>query len=204
VSAENPADDLQGLALLRQGRMQGLEPIYRRHSGKVYRYLLALGASQEAAADAMQDAFLGLAQQAQAFDPQRGTLSAYLAGIARHALLAQWRRQGREIAKEEDEGTETSSEMDASAPGPLELLESAANQRALWKAIEALPFVFREALLLVDIQERSYIEAATIAGIELNTLRTRVHRARLRLAQTLSVPSKNDPLQEGVATRPMK
>lgn len=204
MSAENPADDLQGLALLRQGRMQGLEPIYRRHSGKVYRYLLALGASQEAAADAMQEAFLGLAQQAQAFDPQRGTLGAYLAGIARHALLAQWRRQGREIAKEEDEGTETSSETDASAPGPLELLESAANQRALWKAIEALPFVFREALLLVDIQERSYIEAATIAGIELNTLRTRVHRARLRLAQTLSVPSKNDPLQEGVATRPMK
>ncbi|NCW51458.1 MAG: RNA polymerase subunit sigma, partial [Betaproteobacteria bacterium] len=95
MSAENPAEDLQGLVLLREGRMQGLEPIYRRHSGPVYRYLLALGASEESASDALHDAFLSFAQQAQAFDPQRGSLGAYLAGIARHALLAQWRRQGR-------------------------------------------------------------------------------------------------------------
>lgn len=185
MSANNPAEDLQGLDLLRQGRMQGLEPIYRRHSGPVYRYLLGLGASREAASDATQDAFLSLAQQAQAFDPQRGTLGAYLAGIARHALLAQWRRQGREMTREDKDLADGLSEDDMSEANPLELLESAVNQRALWAAIEALPFVFREAVLLVDIQERSYAEAAAIAGIELNTLRTRVHRGRLRLAQTL-------------------
>ncbi|NCZ76325.1 MAG: hypothetical protein EBX65_12810, partial [Betaproteobacteria bacterium] len=65
--------------------------------------------------------------------------------------------------------------------------------RALWRAIAMLPFVFREAVLLVDIQERSYVEAASIAGIELNTLRTRLHRARLRLAHMLQNESAIKP-----------
>jgi RNA polymerase sigma-70 factor, ECF subfamily len=46
--------------------------------------------------------------------------------------------------------------------------------------------VFREAVVLVDIQERTYTEAAQIAGVEINTLRTRLHRARKRLAQALT------------------
>jgi RNA polymerase sigma-70 factor (ECF subfamily) len=193
VSAEQPAEDLRALALLCEGRMQGLEPIYRRHSGPVYRYLLALGASEEAASDALQDAFLSLAQQPRAFNPERGSLGGYLAGIARHGLLGQWRRQGREIASEDSDGDENLQFGDALVEGPLEAFESASSQRALWAAIEALPFVFREALLLVDIQERSYAEAAIIAGVELNTLRTRLHRARLRLAQALN-PATVSPL----------
>ncbi|NDG56411.1 MAG: RNA polymerase sigma factor, partial [Betaproteobacteria bacterium] len=161
MSAENPAEDLQGLVLLREGRMQGLEPIYRRHSGPVYRYLLALGASEESASDALHDAFLSFAQQAQAFDPQRGSLGAYLAGIARHALLAQWRRQGREVSTEADADFGLGDPDAASEPGPLDRLERETSQRALWRAIAMLPFVFREAVLLVDIQERSYVEAAS-------------------------------------------
>jgi len=189
VSADQPAEDSQGLALLCEGRMQGLEPIYRRHSGPLYRYLLALGASQEAASDALQDAFMSLAQQPRAFDPQRGSLGGYLAGIARHGLLAQWRRQGREVTSEDSDGLDNIHPESVGEDGPLQTLETKASQRALWAAIEGLPFVFREALLLVDIQERSYAEAANIAGVELNTLRTRLHRARLRLAEALA-PSK--------------
>jgi len=45
----------------------------------------------------------------------------------------------------------------------------------------------REALVLVDLQERSYAEAAQVAGVELNTLRTRLHRGRARLADLLRV-----------------
>jgi RNA polymerase sigma-70 factor (ECF subfamily) len=52
--------------------------------------------------------------------------------------------------------------------------------------MRALPAPFREALVLVDMQERPYAEAAAIAGIELNTLRTRLHRARLKLAALLN------------------
>ena len=57
---------------------------------------------------------------------------------------------------------------------------------ALWDAIRALPWPFREALVLVDLQERPYEQAAAIAGIALNTLRSRLHRARARLAAELN------------------
>jgi RNA polymerase sigma-70 factor (ECF subfamily) len=185
VKVSDPEGDQRGLALLREGRMQGLEPIYRRHSAAVYRYLVVLGASREAADDAMQEAFLSLAQQPQAFDPGRGQLGAYLAGIARHALLAQWRRQGREMDTRDEELEQWHDECNQ-APSAEEQHFARHANHALWNAIGQLPFVFREALLLVDIQERSYLEAAQIAGIELNTLRTRVHRARNRLREVLN------------------
>ena len=55
----------------------------------------------------------------------------------------------------------------------------------VWRALRTLPWPFREAVVLVDLQERPYIEAAAVAGIEVNTLRTRLHRGRLRLADAL-------------------
>ena len=68
---------------------------------------------------------------------------------------------------------------------PEQLLVRAQSTRELWQALDALPFIYREPVVLVDLQERSYLDAARIAGIELNTLRTRLHRARLRLAHLL-------------------
>lgn len=187
MKVSDPDADQHALALLREGRIQGLEPIYRRHSAPVYRYLLALGASPDAAEDATQEAFVSLARQPQAFDPGRGQLGGYLAGIARHALLAAWRRRGREV-ESTAEDLEQWNEESAQAPSAEEHYFAKQGQEELWKAIGQLPFVFREALLLVDIQERNYHEAAQIAGVELNTLRTRLHRARRRLRAMLIKP----------------
>lgn len=68
---------------------------------------------------------------------------------------------------------------------PEQPLVRAQSTRELWQALDALPFIYREPVVLVDLQERSYLEAARIAGVELNTLRTRLHRARLGLAHRL-------------------
>jgi RNA polymerase sigma-70 factor (ECF subfamily) len=65
-------------------------------------------------------------------------------------------------------------------------LASAQQQDGLWVAIRRLSWPQREALVLVDLQERSYEDAATIAGVSLDVLRTRLHRARQRLADLLA------------------
>ncbi|HEV8688976.1 MAG TPA: sigma factor-like helix-turn-helix DNA-binding protein, partial [Ideonella sp.] len=78
------------------------------------------------------------------------------------------------------------------APDHEGALIGAQSLDALWAAIRTLPWPFREALVLVDLQERPYADAARIAGIELNTLRTRVHRARQRLAQALRPGPRSD------------
>jgi RNA polymerase sigma-70 factor (ECF subfamily) len=57
----------------------------------------------------------------------------------------------------------------------------------LWAAIRRLSWPQREAIVLVDLQERPYDDAAAIAGISVDVLRTRLHRARQRLADLLAV-----------------
>ncbi|MBV8501478.1 MAG: RNA polymerase sigma factor [Paucibacter sp.] len=185
MDSRSGRDDTLGLmARLRQGDAQALEPLYRNESGAVYRYALALCANPAWAADAMQEAFVALAASPETFDPLRGSLGGWLAGVARHHLLSRWREARREVQDEEaQDGAQTVAAPLADTP-ETRLIESQ-DQTAVWQAIQALPWPFREALVLVDLQERAYVEAARIAGIEINTLRSRLYRARQKLAQAL-------------------
>jgi RNA polymerase sigma-70 factor (ECF subfamily) len=163
-----------------------LGELYEREAAAVYRYALALCGNAGWAADAVQEAFVALATRPAGFDPERGALGAYLAGIARHALAAQ--RRGLRLEEPLAEGDDDHAEAGwagAHAASPEALLVRAQDHASVWAALRQLPAAFREAIVLVDLQERPYADAARIAGIELNTLRTRVHRARLKLAALL-------------------
>ena len=183
----NPARRLDDATLARRvvdGDREALAHVYRRESAAVYRYAVALCGNTTWAADATQDAFIALASRAAGFDATRGSLGAWLAGVARHALLAQWRAAHGHAPFDDDT-------PDGTVPGDPDdtaldtLLVRRQDTEALWAAIRALPWPFREALVLVDLQERPYEQAAAIAGIPVNTLRTRLHRARTRLAALL-------------------
>ena len=174
------------MARLAAGDTTALEAIYRIEAGAVYRFALALSGNAAWAADATHDAFVALADRPGGFDAARGSLAAYLAGMARHALLAQY-RQARSLVPwpaDDDEADGLAGRTDGPA-SPEALLVQEQDSHRVWDAIRALPFGFREALVLVDLQGRSYAEAAGIAGVETNTLRTRLHRGRLKLAQIL-------------------
>lgn len=172
---QRPARDADVATLVARialGERAALEQLYRREAGAVYRYALALSGNEAWAADATQDA--------------------YLAGAARHTLLALWRQaRGEPVLQDADMHADAGVDDDAQAADghdvacPEQLLVRAQSTRELWRALNALPFIYREPVVLVDLQERSYLDAARIAGIELNTLRTRLHRARLRLAHML-------------------
>jgi RNA polymerase sigma factor (sigma-70 family) len=169
------------LRALAQGDRRALEALYRQEAPAVYRYMLALAGDAASAADATQDAFVALAENPAGFDAGRGTLGAYLAGVARHALLAHWRRRGREAPLDE----EADQAVDEAACPEQRLVRQQDLER-VWAALRALPWTQREAVVLVDLQGRPYVEAARIAGCELNTLRTRVLRGRLKLADALA------------------
>ena len=174
-----------------------LESAYRQEGDAVYRYALALCGDAALAADATHEAFVALAQAPGGYNAAQGSLGAYLAGIARHALLAAWRQRDRHVAldavaADDDEDDAVAPLGGSHAPDHEATLIGEQSLDALWAAIRALPWPFREALVLVDLQEWPYADAARIAGIELNTLRTRVHRARQRLAQALRPGPRSD------------
>lgn len=177
-------DDASLAGRLSAGDRAALALAYEREAPAVYRYALGLCGNAAWAADATQDAFIALAARPATYDAARGPLGAWLAGVARHALLAHWR--GAKGFSSLDEIDEDRGAPDAAELGLDALLVRRQDSDALWAAIRALPWPFREALVLVDLQERPYEQAAAIAGIELNTLRSRLHRARARLAAQLN------------------
>jgi RNA polymerase sigma-70 factor, ECF subfamily len=177
------ADEATLLARLADGDADALALLYRRESGSVYRYALALAGDEAAALDAVQEAFAQLLRGPQAFDAARGTLGAYLAGMARHQLLSQWREARRHVPLDD---ALDSDDAAPAMPASDARLAAAQQQDSLWAAIRQLSWPQREALVLVDLQERSYGDAAAIAGVSLDVLRTRLHRARQRLTELLA------------------
>lgn len=178
-------DDAALLARVAAGDARALDLLYRREAGPVYRYALALSGNAAWAADATQEAFVVLATRPAGFDAARGSLGAWLAGVARHALAARWREGRLEEPWPEDDD----AALGADPASPETALVQLQDLSELWAALRELAAPFREALVLVDLQERTYAEAARIAGVEINTLRTRLHRARAKLAARLGAAS---------------
>ncbi|RZL38010.1 MAG: RNA polymerase sigma factor [Rubrivivax sp.] len=178
-AASSPTDDGVLLARLAAGDAQALALIYRRESGSVYRYAFSLTGDEAAALDAVQEAFAQLLRGAHGYQPGRGSLGAYLAGMARHQLLSQWRDARRHVPLDDALDTEP-------APASDERLAQAQREDGLWAAVRQLSWPQREAVVLVDLQERSYDDAAAIAGVSTDVLRTRLHRARQRLADLMA------------------
>lgn len=180
--ASAAGDEAALLARVAAGDAEALALLYRRESGSVYRYALALAGNEAAALDALQEAFAQLLSGPQSFQAGRGSLGAYLAGMARHQLLSQWRDARRHVPLDEADDSEAEP-----MPASDARLDEAQQQGRLWAAIRRLSWPQREALVLVDLQERTYEEAAAIAGVGVDVLRTRLHRARQRLADLLAV-----------------
>lgn len=208
--APNPfADhgDAQVMARIGAGDSQALVWLYRRDSARVMRYCLAIAHDEQLAADALQDTFVSLATAVvipgEGFDADKGSLVGYLLGIARHHLLAALRKSSRFVSDELPSG-ELAHELATDAHlalDPMRVEVTRQSVQALMAAVAVLPFAFREAVVLVDLQELSYDEAARIANVPLNTLRTRLHRGRNRLSLALAASPRSSSGNSEAASR---
>lgn len=175
--------DHDDLRRAREGDARAFTALYRRHSGAVFRFAWLLTGSESQANDVTQEAFVELLEGAEGFDPARGSLAAYLCGIARFRAYRVNDRRVDSVAEIE----EVSGASDAgSMPElPLDALERSRAVARLYDAIRRLPAPYREVLILVELQEMAYADAAAVAGIELGTVRSRLSRAKARLADML-------------------
>lgn len=167
----------------RNGDERAFTSLYRRHSGAVYRFAWLLTGSESLANDVTQDTFIELLEAAGGFDPARGSLAAYLCGIARFRA---YRVNDRRVDSVADiENVDAASDAGSMPELPLDALERSRAVSRLYDAIRRLPAPYREVLILVELQEMAYADAAAVAGIELGTVRSRLSRAKARLAGML-------------------
>jgi RNA polymerase sigma-70 factor, ECF subfamily len=186
----DPALDAERVRRLSQGDRSALAAIYGAHKDRVYRFALAFCASRDLAADATQETFLALAEKPGNYDPGSGALAAYLCGVVRNVS----RRLTRELTREDglDESTEDVGVWQT-APSPLNCLLRHESARLVQQALRELPAHYREALILVELQDESYASASQILAVPVGTIRSRLSRGKALLAERLAALSDAAP-----------
>ncbi len=149
--------------------------IYRSHSPVVYRFAVHLTGDPTKAAEITQDVFVWLIHNPEHFDPARGSLGAFLTGVARRILMRRWHDERRWVPLEE---ADVRADF---GPQAAALHESRADR--LRELIAALPARYREVVVLCDLEGRTYEAAAAIVECAVGTVRSRLHRARDLLAR---------------------
>jgi RNA polymerase sigma-70 factor, ECF subfamily len=188
--------DLNDSELLRSmlaGDEEALSVLYRRRQGGVYRFALQMSGSKTVAEDVTQEVFLFLMRDGHVFDPARGSVSAFLLGVARNYVLRRMRVE-QQLTPLGDDFDDDVPVLHASTDlCPLEDLTRAETIESVRRAVLSLPSKYREVVVLCELQDISYGETAEILGCAIGTVRSRLHRARaLLLAKLRSAAEAED------------
>lgn len=193
------SSDSELLQAMRTGDEEALAELYRRRQPGIFRFALQMCGAQELAEDITQEVFMVLIREAHTFDPDRGSLSAFLMGIARHHVLRRLQRERFYVPMDAAPDNNTSSsQVLVSTVGPLDEMSRTESIEAVRRAVLALPERYREVVVLCDLQEMSYLEAAEILGCAIGTVRSRLHRARALLIDKLRPAREQDAASAAV------
>lgn len=192
-----PHDEADSLLLerARAGDAQAVEALLERYQARVYRFGLKLCRDPEDAKDVLQDTLLSVARGVRDF---RGasSFSTWLYTIARSFCIKKRRRS--KFAPEDERSLETDLSAEGSqtadpAQGPDEALAGKEIEQALERAIRGLEPMYREVLLLRDVEGLTAPEVAEVLGVGVQAVKSRLHRARLsvraQVAPLLGIPT---------------
>ena len=179
--AENTDEQLLQLAL--DGNEDAFTALYRRRQAPVYRFALHMSGSPQVAEEVVQEVFIFLLQRGRDFDPERAALGAYLFGVARNYVRRAMEKSYSEAmhtTPAEDDDPALVTDFD-----PVRDIARIQTTQAVWKAVLSLPEHYREVVVLCDLQEQTYADAAQALGCALGTVRSRLHRAHDMLMKKL-------------------
>src|SRR5215472_2462501 len=180
-----PDTDEELLIRMHSGDEQAFVSLYRKRQAAIFRFALHMGGSESLAEDITQEVFLAVIRDGCGYDPARGSLSGYLYGIARKLMLRHIERGRLDVTLESDLEDTALPEM-AVEDDPLLDLTHREGIEALRRAVLALPRRYREVVVLCDLEEVDYAEAAVVLGCPIGTVRSRLHRARALLLEKLT------------------
>ena len=184
MNADPLENDNQLLRDIQNGNEQAFLTLYRKRQGALYRFALHMSGSASVAEDVTQEVFIALFRDDCRFDPERGTLSGYLFGIARKLVLRHLERGRADVALDSETDDFSLPEL-AVQDDPLADLTRRESIELVRRAVQVLPRRYREVVVLCDLEEVDYQNAAVILGCPIGTVRSRLHRARALLLEKL-------------------
>ena len=186
-----PSDDVL-MARAAAGDRDAFGALYRRRRSDVYHFALLMSGSNAVADDVTQDVFMEVIHHAARYQPDRSGVVPWLFGIARNHVLRARYRQRFAVPMEE---ADVSAPQLTVTPDPLGSMARRQHVAAVRRALMAMPVKYRETIVLCDLQEMSYADAAASLGCAIGTVRSRLHRGRAmlasRMAETRTVPMRS-------------
>ena len=184
---KNDQDD-ELLKRTAKGDEDAFTVLYRRHADVLYRFAFRMTGSSWGAEEIVQDVFMTLVREPGKFDVERGTLPAFLFGITRNKIMKYHERLPREVSlveRQEDGSGGGLTLRDSFTPAMwAEQRERLEKVRA---AVMDLPIEFRETVVLCELEEMSYDQAARMLDCPIGTIRSRLHRGRALLLAKLEM-----------------
>lgn len=199
VSSPNRAEDADLIQRIQDGAPGAFSELVHRYTPKVYSIGLGMLRNEQDARDVVQETFLNVHRRLDSF---RGdaALSSWIGRIATNNALMKLRRRRRK--------PETGLEVAAPGTDPGERRErTIADHRPqsdqvslnrelgvqIRQAVDELPDRYREVIVLADYREVSMKEIAHLLGISVSNVKTRLHRARLAVRETLASYLEDQP-----------
>lgn len=176
-------EDQSLLTAFAVGDHEAFTILYKRHSRAVFHFAFYMAGDAAQADELTQQVFVWLIHNPAAFDPTRGSLPAFLGGVARKFLRRQQRSERRWSPL--DDAIDTLHAISLSHTPSLSA-DAAIDAAQLREAIALLPIRYREVVVLCDLQEEPYAVAARILDCSIGTVRSRLHRGRNLLARKLN------------------
>jgi RNA polymerase sigma-70 factor, ECF subfamily len=179
MTTQRTDSELVGIML--GGDREAFAELYRRRHRDVYRFALHMTGAPDLAEDVTQEVFIVLMRKGNQYDELKGSVNAFLLGVARNYVLRRLRQERYFVSIDDAIGDAAAADN----AGAHETLTRTESILAMHKAVLNLPAHYREAVVLCDLQELSYADAAAVLNCPIGTLRSRLHRARGLLIEKL-------------------
>jgi RNA polymerase sigma-70 factor (ECF subfamily) len=186
ASARGPArnvaretSDADLMQAISQGDRQAMQVLFARHNVRIYRFALRFVNDEGTAEDLVSEVFLEVWRQAEKFEA-RCQVSTWLLAIARNKALSILRRKTTEEMDED-----VAEFIEDTSDNPEVVMQKRQRTEIMLDCIKQLSPAHREIIDLVYYHEKTIEEVATIIGIPLNTVKTRMFYARKRIAELM-------------------
>ena len=172
-----------------KGSLDAFNQLVLRYQDRAYHHAYALLRDPALAEDATQDSFLRAFQHITEF--RGGSFRAWILKIVTNSAFDMLRRSKRHpmqsLYPEDEDGDEVESPVWlADSTSVQEVVEQREFSKDLHRLIDEMPVVYRTVLILVDLYELDYAEAAEALKIPIGTVKSRLARARLKMSEKLS------------------
>lgn len=169
-----------------EGDRAAFGKIYFLLRDPIYGFAFRMLGEMAAAEDITQETFVFFIENSKKYRAERGSLLAFLCGVARNRIMHRLRKNKDEFNARREETDDFFELPDETGSSPLDVLLEHELETIVNEGVSQLPPLQREAIILREMQEFSYEEIAKITGDDVNAVKARLYRVRRNLARRIA------------------